>query len=108
MNKFILLFSGIIAIATILFAAEPSPSPAAATEHHVIKPSDLKWIEAPPGLPPGGKMAVLNGDPSQPGPFTTRLKAPAGYKVMPHTHPTAERADRNIGNFQSWDGREIR
>jgi len=44
-----------------------------------------------PGVPPGSKMAVLDGDPSKEGSFTMRLKAPAGYKVMPHTHPTAER-----------------
>ncbi|HLW34585.1 MAG TPA: cupin domain-containing protein [Chthoniobacterales bacterium] len=100
MNKFILLFSGIIAVATIMFAAEPSLSPAPATEHHVIKPGDLKWGDAPPGLPPGGKMAVLNGDPTQPGPFTVRLKGPSGYKVMPHTHPTAERLTVIAGTFK--------
>jgi quercetin dioxygenase-like cupin family protein len=45
-------------------------------------------------------MAVLNGDPGQTGPFTVRLKAPAGYKVMPHTHPTAERLTVISGSFK--------
>jgi quercetin dioxygenase-like cupin family protein len=36
-------------------------------------------------------MAVLDGDPTQKGSFTVRLQAPAGYKIPPHTHPTAER-----------------
>jgi quercetin dioxygenase-like cupin family protein len=36
-------------------------------------------------------MAVLEGDPGKKGPFTVRLQAPAGYKIPPHTHPTAER-----------------
>jgi quercetin dioxygenase-like cupin family protein len=34
---------------------------------------------------------VLFGDPgAKSGAFTVRLKMPDGYKVMPHTHPTAE------------------
>ena len=92
MKKIIVLFSAIIGAAAFVcvFAAEPSASPAATAEHHVMKPADLKWNDTPPGLPSGGKMALLNGDPAQAGPFTVRLKAPAGYKVMPHTHPTAD------------------
>ena len=91
MKKIVIGVSVIIAAAALLFAAEEATSPAATSEHRVMKPSDLEWGEAPPGLPAGGKMAVLNGDPTQSGPFTVRLKSPAGYKVMPHTHPTAER-----------------
>jgi len=29
----------------------------------------------------------LVGDPAKPGPYTVRLKFPAGYKLAPHTHP---------------------
>ena len=29
----------------------------------------------------------LVGDPSTPGPYTLRLKFPAGYKLAPHVHP---------------------
>jgi quercetin dioxygenase-like cupin family protein len=92
MKKILFVFSVISTAAALAFAAEESKTTAtSATEHRVTKPADLKWGEAPPGLPAGGKMAVLNGDPTQSGPFTVRLKAPAGYKVMPHTHPTDER-----------------
>jgi len=66
----------------------------------VTKPSDLKWGEAPPGLPASAKVAALNGDPTQAGPFTVRLKAPADYKVMPHTHPTDERLTVISGSFR--------
>src|SRR5205814_1835788 len=98
MKKIVVLFSIIVTAAAFVIAAEESSSPSAAataattttSEHKVMKPSDLKWNEAPPGLPAGGKMAVLNGDPAAAGPFTVRLKAPAGYKIMPHTHPSAE------------------
>jgi len=100
MKKITVLCSVIVTAAALLFAAEQSTSPSAAADHHVLKPGDLKWADAPPGLPPGGKMAVLNGDPTQAGAFTVRLKAPAGYKVMPHTHPTAERLTVISGTFK--------
>ncbi len=38
----------------------------------------------------GAQLAVLDGNPGEKGVFTVRLKVPAGYKIMPHTHPTAE------------------
>ena len=101
MKKILFLFSVISVAAALVFAAEESKTSATpTTEHRVMKAADLKWSEAPPGLPAGGKMAVLNGDPTQAGPFTVRLKAPAGYKVMPHTHPTAERLTVISGTFK--------
>jgi len=100
MKRSVILFSAIVAAAALVFAAEQSTSTSPTTEHHVLKPADLKWGDMPPGLPSGGKMALLNGDPGQPGPFTVRLKAPAGYKVMPHTHPTAERLTVISGSFK--------
>jgi len=36
---------------------------------------------------PGLEQVSLVGDPSKPGPYTIRLKFPAGYKLAPHTHP---------------------
>jgi mannose-6-phosphate isomerase-like protein (cupin superfamily) len=100
MKKITILFSMIVAAAAFVLAAEQSTSASATTEHRVVRPADLKWGEAPPGLPAGGKMAALNGDPTQAGAFTVRLKAPAGYKVMPHTHPTAERLTVISGSFK--------
>lgn len=103
MKKIVLSLSGIIAAAAFVFAAEQQASTSASPstgEHRVMNPADLKWADAPPGLPAGGKMAVLNGDPGQAGPFTVRLKTPAGYKVMPHTHATAERLTVISGSFK--------
>lgn len=68
-----------------------SPASAASPEPHVLlTPEDIKFAPAPPFLPAGMTMAVLSGDPSQPGPFTARSKMPAGYRIPPHWHPTAE------------------
>ena len=51
---------------------------------------DMKWGDAPPVLPKGAKVAVLDGDPFKPGPYVIRLKMPPGYKVPPHWHSKAE------------------
>ena len=56
----------------------------------MTNPSAIKWSDAPPNMPKGAKIAVLQGDPSKPGPYVMRLKAPAGYKIAPHWHTQAE------------------
>jgi hypothetical protein len=56
----------------------------------VTNVQDMKWEDAPPSLPKGGKMAVLYGDPSKDGTFSIRAKLPAGYMVPPHFHSKDE------------------
>jgi len=63
----------------------------AAGEPNIQAADSLEWADAPPGLPAGGKLTVLDGDPGKRGSFIARLKMPADYKIMPHTHPAAER-----------------
>jgi hypothetical protein len=54
-------------------------------------PDQIKFGPAPPFLPPGAQLAVLEGDPmASSGDYTIRLKMPDGYKVAPHTHPYRE------------------
>ena len=55
-----------------------------------ISPEDIKWTAAPPSMPKGAKIAVLQGDPSKPGPFVMRLMVPPGYKIAPHWHTQDE------------------
>jgi hypothetical protein len=71
----------------------------AAPQHVALLPAELTWGPAPPALPPGAQMAVLSGDPGKPEPFTIRAKMPAGYKVMPHWHPTIENLTIVSGTF---------
>jgi hypothetical protein len=59
----------------------------------------LKWLDGPVSLPPGAKIAVLEGDPTKPGPFVFRVKVPDGYKIPPHTHPKPERVTVIAGSF---------
>lgn len=75
--------------------------------HTMVTPDNLKWGPAPPGLPAGAQLAVLSGDPSKAGPFTIRLKAPDGYKIMPHWHPTDEHLTVIEGTFVMGTGEKF-
>ena len=75
--------------ATALFAA-PVQDDVKVPDHQFIPAADLKWVDAPPSLPPGAKVAIVSGNPAKPGPFTMRIKLPADYKIAPHFHPAVE------------------
>ena len=51
-----------------------------------ILPEQIEWRPFP-AFPPSVRLAVLVGEPSQPGPYVIRVKMPAGEKLMPHSHP---------------------
>ena len=52
---------------------------------------NIQWKTAPPTLPKGTQIAVLEGNPKNDGLFTIRLKAPKGMKLQVHQHPGPER-----------------
>ena len=58
---------------------------------NVAAHQSVVWVDGPPSLPKGTKVAVLEGDPKNPGLFTMRLKVPGGSAIPPHTHPRHER-----------------
>jgi hypothetical protein len=53
---------------------------------HAIHAEEVKW-QVFPAYPPDVRLAILVGDPAKPGPYTVRVKVPAGVKMMPHKHP---------------------
>ena len=57
------------------------------------------WSPAPAFMAKGAQIAVLQGDPGAPGPFTIRLKLPEGYVIAPHFHPTDEQVTVISGHF---------
>jgi quercetin dioxygenase-like cupin family protein len=80
-------------------AIAASVAPQAASAQSAAAPA-LKWGAAPPVFEPGAQMAVLQGDPSKAGEeFTVRLRMPNGYRIAPHTHPTAENITVIEGTF---------
>ena len=68
-------------------------------------PTAIEWKDGPAALPPGAKMAVLEGDPTKEGPFVVRFQFPDGYHVAPHTHPKTERVTVISGVSSSRDRR---
>ena len=82
-----------------LAAEQKAGAKSSQTQHKIVSPTELVWADVPPGLPPGAKMAVLDGDPTKPGSFTVRMQSPDGYKIAPHTHPTAEHITVISGSF---------
>jgi quercetin dioxygenase-like cupin family protein len=50
-----------------------------------VLPEDIGW-ELFPAFPPGARLAVVVGQPSEPGPYVVRVKVPSGVKLMPHRH----------------------
>jgi quercetin dioxygenase-like cupin family protein len=51
-----------------------------------ILSEDIDWRPFP-AFPPSVRLAVIVGQPSGPGIYTIRVKAPHGAKLMPHKHP---------------------
>src|ERR1700752_572492 len=47
---------------------------------------DVEW-KSFAAFPPEARLAVLVGQPSEPGPYVIRVKVPGGVKLMPHKHP---------------------
>jgi quercetin dioxygenase-like cupin family protein len=90
---------------TLTGAVTPAPAPSAPVgatlrEPIVVSADRLAWTDAPPMLPPGARVAVIEGDPSSPNAlFTLRAKFPPNYRIMPHTHPTDEHATVLSGTF---------
>jgi quercetin dioxygenase-like cupin family protein len=45
------------------------------------------------------QTAIVYGDPRKAGPFITRVRQPAGYRIAPHTHPEERVYAVNSGTF---------
>src|SRR5262245_11510903 len=61
------------------------------SEMRLYPAASIEWKPGPAAIPPGAKMAVLEGDPTKEGMFVVRFQFPAGYHIPPHTHPKTER-----------------
>ena len=79
---------------------EPALHGAARSDHLADPPPQAGF------LPPGVQIALLEGgSPLDKGPFTFRLKFPAGSRLMPHTHPTTDRITVISGTLHQGMGR---
>jgi hypothetical protein len=74
--------------------------------HKMVTPGDLKWSDVP-SLPPGAKIAVIEGPMNEAVPFTFRLKFPANYEIPAHWHPAVERVTVISGTFNMGTGDKL-
>jgi quercetin dioxygenase-like cupin family protein len=51
-----------------------------------VFPEDVDW-QPFAAFPSSVRLAVVVGQPTEPGPYVIRIKVPSGVKLMPHTHP---------------------
>ena len=51
-----------------------------------ILSEDVDWKPFP-AFPPSARLAVVIGQPTEPGPYVIRVKVPFDVKLMPHRHP---------------------
>jgi quercetin dioxygenase-like cupin family protein len=67
-------------------------------EHLMVAPTDLKWADVP-SLPPGAKIAVIEGPLNEAKPFTMRLRFPGNYQIPAHYHGAIEHVTVLSGTF---------
>lgn len=77
-----------------------------ASDHMMATPDEFKWVDIP-SLPPGAKLAVIEGPLNQAGPLTFRLKLPANYQIPAHWHPAIEHVTVISGTFNMGSGDKL-
>ena len=93
------LLAAILTLSAGVAAAQGSPQ-TSAPHAIVVQPDQVTWGPAPAVLPAGAKLAVLEGNPNEAGPFTMRLLVPDGYRIPPHYHPIVEHVTVVKGTFK--------
>ena len=66
----------------------------------------LKWADVP-SLPPGARIAVIEGPLNEAAPVMFRLKLPANYRIPAHWHPGVEHVTVMSGTFYMGTGDSI-
>jgi quercetin dioxygenase-like cupin family protein len=91
--------------------AAQNPTTPAQQQVIVAHSATLMWKAGPPSLPPGAEIAVLEGNPTEAGPFTFRLKFPPNYRIPPHSHHALEHItvltgtlNVGMGDQATWSG----
>jgi hypothetical protein len=107
------MVAGIIVLTSVAAASVPAQEQRSArgdtgTDKVIrLTPAEITWTAGPPMLPPGARMAVIEGSFSRLGPFTVRLKFPANYRIPPHWHPVKVTVTVISGSFNMGFGDEL-
>ena len=93
----------VLALTSLLFASSVF---ADTVGHLMMTPDQLTWADVG-SLPPGAKIAVIEGPMSEAVPFTVRLKLPANYQIPAHWHPAIEHVTVISGTFNMGSGDKL-
>ncbi|MGH6689463.1 MAG: cupin domain-containing protein [Gammaproteobacteria bacterium] len=96
----------LVSVVIVLALAPLAVAPGWADTHVMVLPNDLKWADVP-SLPPGAKIALIEGKLTEAAPFTFRLKFPAGYQIPAHWHPATERVTVLAGTLNLGLGEKL-
>lgn len=94
MKKTLIALSAALAMVCLAMPASWADS----TQHMMLTPDELKWTDVP-SMPPGVKIAVLEGPLNEVVPITFRLKFPVNYQLPAHWHPGIEHVTIISGTF---------
>jgi hypothetical protein len=72
-----------------------------------VLPEDIDWRPFA-AFPPSVRLAIVVGEPSAPGPYVIRVKAPMGVKLMPHRHPEDRGLHSDVRRLLYRIGRSVR
>ena len=86
--------------------AQSGAHTAMTSDHMMVTPDEFKWVDIP-SLPPGAKLAVIEGPLNQAGPVTFRLRLPANYQIPAHWHPAIEHVTVISGTFNMGAGDKL-
>ena len=89
----------VASLVVLLVAAGAALAQGTASQHVLVEGKELKWGAPPPIFEQSAKFTVVSGDPGKAGLYVVRLDMPAGYKIMPHWHPTDEHVTVLSGTF---------
>ena len=103
---------GSLGLALVVSATALVATPTAADDgppaHEVLPVDEIEWEQAPPSLPPGAEVTVIEGDLASDGLTLWRLKFPADYRIAPHWHGVTERVTvlsgaLHVGSGETFD-----
>jgi ChrR-like protein with cupin domain len=114
MRRFSITLLLVLAIAAVgqqaaMKSKDSAKSQPAKTEpQHVFPLAQMQWGPAPPFIPPGAQVTVLEGNPgATTGDFTIRVKMADAYVVPPHWHPARENVTVISGTMRLGMGDKI-
>ena len=89
----------VASLVVLLVVAGAALAQGTASQHVLVEGKELKWGAPPPIFEQSAKFTVVSGDPGKAGLYVVRLDMPAGYRIMPHWHPTDEHVTVLSGTF---------